>query len=234
MSGTSVGVVVAVRDGERYLAEALESVLAQQPAPDEVVVVDDGSRDGTAEVLRRYRARLRIVSQAAIGQAAALNRGVAETRCDLLSFCDADDLWAPQRLERQLDALASDPTVDGVGGLIEQFSSPDAPEIARRVRVDTAPVAASLLGALLVRRTAFAVLGGFDNGLGICAPMDWVARARTGGVRLSAVDHVVLRRRIHPANQGLLRAEQARGELLRVARRDRERRRAPRGLTTTP
>jgi glycosyltransferase involved in cell wall biosynthesis len=223
MSLPSVAVVVAVRDGERYLAETLDSILAQHPAPDDVVVVDDGSEDGTLEVLRRAPVGVRVLRQGRRGLGSALNRGISSTDADVVGFCDADDLWTLGKLAYQLAALADDPTVDGVGGLVEQFASPDLPDISNRVRVDTTPIAAPLLAALLVRRATLASLGGFDEQIDN-PNIDWISRARTSGYRFATVDHVVLRRRIHDANWSLINAEKSRASLLRVARHDRERR----------
>jgi len=223
MSGPTVAVVVAVRDGERYLAETLDSILAHQPAPDDLVVVDDGSEDGTLEVLRRAPVGLRVLRQERRGVGSALNRGIRAIDADVVGFCDADDLWPPGKLAHQLAALAGDPTVDGVGGLVEQFASPDLPDISRRVRVDTTPTAGLVLGALLVRRATLASLGEFDEQIDN-PHIDWMSRARTSGTRFATVDHVVLRRRIHDANWGLVNAERSRASLLRAARRDRERR----------
>lgn len=223
MSRPPVSVVMPVRDGERYIAEALDSILSQDPPPDEVVVVDDGSQDQTAALAQRAGRRVRVVQQARIGSGSALNRGIVEARSEIIGFCDADDLWMPGKLDRQLEALETDPAAAGVGGLVEQFVSPDAPELVGRVRLRTDPMAADLLGALLVRRSAFDAIGTFnerfDNPL-----VDWISRARVIGIRFLSVDEVVLRRRIHGANWSIVHREKSRSSLLRIARLDRERR----------
>ena len=218
MSRPTVSVVVAVRDGERYLAESLESVLGQDPAPDQVVVVDDGSTDGTNDVLVQFGAAVHVVRQGPLGQAHAFNRGVAESTSDLVGFCDADDLWAPHRLARQLDALAEHPHASAVGGLLEQFESPDTPGAASGVRMQVVPEAAMLLATLLIRRETFDRLGLFDTQYEIHTGIDWVALLRAAGLEIPVIDNVVLRRRIHGENLGIRRPERARTELLRVAR----------------
>src|SRR5581483_1891458 len=118
-----VSVVIPVRDGERYLMAALDSVLVQDPRPDEMIVVDDGSTDDTAALLTERSAPVRSVRQEPRGQAAALNRGIEESTGDVIGFCDADDLWAPGKQARQLAVLRSDPECDGVFGLVQQFVS---------------------------------------------------------------------------------------------------------------
>lgn len=102
----TVSVVVAAYDAERFLADALDSVAAQTAPPFETVVVDDGSTDRTAEVAARHPLGVRLVRQANAGSAAARNRGVAEARGTHVAFLDADDVWLPHKLARQLAALA--------------------------------------------------------------------------------------------------------------------------------
>jgi glycosyltransferase involved in cell wall biosynthesis len=221
VSGPAVSVVVAVRDGERYLAEALDSVLGQRPAPAEVVVVDDGSTDGTADVLARYGDAVRVERQPASGLAAALNRGVATADGDVVGFCDADDRWLPGKLAAQLDAFATG--VDAVGGLVTEFLSPDAPDLASRVRVDPRPQRARLLAALLLTAGLVDRVGPFDPSLRHGANVDWISRADALGMHLVWVDVPVVQRRIHAANMGHDTAP-ARADLLRVLRRDRRRR----------
>src|SRR5436305_9045125 len=103
MPDSVVSVIMAVRDGERYIAEALESVFAQTRPPDEVIVVDDGSKDGTVGIARRFPVRL--VSRAADGVSAARNAGLEVARGDLIAFIDHDDRWLPRKVERQVAYL---------------------------------------------------------------------------------------------------------------------------------
>src|SRR5690349_2600271 len=99
MSAPLVSVVIPVFDGEAYLAAAIESALAKTYARVEVIVVDDGSTDGSASVAARYDVRL--VRQSNRGVSAACNAGVEAARGELIAFLDADDLWPPERLEIQ-------------------------------------------------------------------------------------------------------------------------------------
>jgi glycosyltransferase involved in cell wall biosynthesis len=104
-----VSVVVPSFDRVELVQRALRSVLAQSVSPGEIVVVDDGSRDGTAEVVRESFPQVRLVRQRHAGVSAARNRGIAEARGRWLAFLDSDDEWRPRKLERQLAALASRP-----------------------------------------------------------------------------------------------------------------------------
>jgi glycosyltransferase involved in cell wall biosynthesis len=105
MRQATVSVVIPVCNNEAYIAAAVRSVLAQTRPPTEIIVVDDGSTDGTASALEPYRSSVKYVYQQNRGEPAARNRGVREAKSEHVAFLDADDLWLPTKLELQLDYL---------------------------------------------------------------------------------------------------------------------------------
>ena len=109
MTGPLVSVIVPVHNGARFLAAALDSVAAQDYGSMEIVVVDDGSSDNSAEIAASYRVRL--LQQPNRGVAEARNAGVAESSGELLAFLDQDDLWLERKVSRQVAALEADPTL---------------------------------------------------------------------------------------------------------------------------
>lgn len=225
----NVAVIIPVRDGERYLAEALYSVLAQTNAPGDVVVVDDGSTDRTVAAAERYAPRVRCISQPAAGIGAARNRGVAEARGEYLAFLDGDDVWPVDRLERQLAAFAAEPRPDLVFGHIEQFVSPelDAATSAELVCPDR-PQPAFLANTMLMPRAVWDRVGPFSTTAVRSEFLDWLLRAREKGLRETMVNDVVLRRRLHAANHGRVQHEAAR-EYVVTLKRGLDRRRAAGG-----
>jgi glycosyltransferase involved in cell wall biosynthesis len=218
----AIAVVIPVRDGERHLAEALESVLAQDLAPREIVVVDDGSTDRSAEVARAAGPRVRVVSQEAQGAGAARNRGVAETASPWIAFLDADDRWLPGKLRRQHEALAEAAGAAACVSYLRQFFSP---ELGR----EDVPQPEYLLGlspsCLLVAREAFLATGGYSTALRAAEAADWWVRFEAGGPSVVRLEEVLVERRIHGRNTGIVRAD-ARPEFLRLAKRALDRRRA--------
>src|SRR5690349_4969777 len=123
-----VSVVIAAYNTEAYIGEALESVLSQDWRPFEVIVVDDGSTDGTADVVKRF-GRVRYIWQENAGPGAARNTAIAASDGDLIAITDSDDLVAPGRLSLQARYLIDHPEVDAVLGRQEWLHAP--PGLAR-------------------------------------------------------------------------------------------------------
>ena len=118
-----ISVIMPAYNAERYVASALDSVLAQTLSPHEIVVIDDGSTDGTSAVLETYVPRIRLARQRNSGPSAALNRAVGLAEGDCLALIDADDLWVPEKLEIQSAALSANSELEAVFGAIQQFVS---------------------------------------------------------------------------------------------------------------
>ena len=110
MGALSVSVIVPTHDRHGLLPRALDSIAAQTRAPLEVIVVDDGSKDGTAAMLRRDYPDVVLIEQAHGGVSGARNRGIENSRGDWIAFLDSDDEWLPEKLARQHAALETDPT----------------------------------------------------------------------------------------------------------------------------
>jgi glycosyltransferase involved in cell wall biosynthesis len=225
----NVGVVIPVRDGERYVAEAIESVLAQSRSACDVVVVDDGSSDGTPAVAAGYAPRVRCISQPASGIGAARNRGVEAVRGELLTFLDGDDVWPRDRLERQLSAFARRPAPDVVFGHVRQFVSPDLDETDRAGLVCPAEAQPAVLAnTMLLPRSVWERVGPFSTEAVRSEFLDWLLRARELALREVILDDVVLLRRLHAFNHGRVRQDSA-GEYAVTLKRALDRRRAREG-----
>jgi glycosyltransferase involved in cell wall biosynthesis len=113
----AVTVLIDTYNHERFIEEALVSVLEQDfPRADtEVLVVDDGSTDRTAEIVRKFEPRVRLIRKTNGGQASAFNAGIPEARGEIVAFLDGDDWWAPNKLSRVMQAMGADPAVGILG-----------------------------------------------------------------------------------------------------------------------
>jgi glycosyltransferase involved in cell wall biosynthesis len=196
-----VSVVLPVRNGERYLGPAIESVLAQSEPPEELIVVDDGSTDGSGDLARSFGAPVRVIGQPPTGGAAATNRGIAAARGALLAFIDADDLWLPDKMAWQLAALRASPDLGLVFGHVQQFVSEDLPpEEQRRIVCPPAPMPGRSALTMLATRAALAAAGAFDPQFATGYFVDWYMRAMDARVASSMLPEVVARRRLHADN----------------------------------
>jgi glycosyltransferase involved in cell wall biosynthesis len=120
-----VSVIIPVRDGERYLAEAIESVLRQTCPVLEVIVVDNGSKDRSRRVAEQFGGPVQVVSEPIPGAARARNAGLRVASGELVAFLDADDLWKPSKLAKQAGVLDRQPEIDLVFTTMKDFISPE-------------------------------------------------------------------------------------------------------------
>lgn len=189
----TVSVIIPTFNRGQLVMAAVESVLSQGISGVEVIVVDDGSTDGTRELFQEHRPGVRYVYQQNGGVSAARNRGVVESSAKLIAFLDSDDLWAPGKLRAQLDRVTSDGVLSfqGVGwfvdtdedtSLLKQVSQViwpriDADGFVVDAVLDVAEGRYFHLGTMLCTRAAFLEVGFFDPALSMGEDEDWFSRA---------------------------------------------------------
>jgi glycosyltransferase involved in cell wall biosynthesis len=222
-----VSCVIPVHNGARFLGETLENVLAQTLPPAEVIVVDDGSTDATANVAKSFGAKIDYVFQSNAGAAAARNRGAARATGELLAFQDADDLWHEEKLARQAARFAARPELDvsichirnvWVAELANEEASLKGSALARDRPGYTAQ-------ALMLRRSTFERIGTLDESILHRDATDWLTRAIHLDAVLEVMPDVLVFRRIHEANMSRRRGADDEAEMLALARAMIERRR---------
>jgi glycosyltransferase involved in cell wall biosynthesis len=199
MRDCRVSVIMPAYNGERFIVEALDSIRRQQHRALEIIVVDDGSTDGTAEILAGA-ADVNCIRQDNRGAASARNRGIEIATGDVIAFLDADDLWTARKFPRQLECLLADPSADVVRGRTQRIV--EVRDGAHAPRWEPAGEAwdALSLGSSIVRRTAFARVGPFDPKLARNEDVDWFIRAKEIGLRMIVHDDVVQLYRRHEHN----------------------------------
>lgn len=209
-----VSVVIPAYNAERYVAEAIESVLAQTRPADEIVVVDDGSTDRTPAILDRLKPRILVVRQENSGPAAALNTAISRATGDHLAFNDADDLWVPEKLARQCALMSERPAIDAVFGAVRQFTSPDWRHEAPALEPFQQEQRGVCKAAMLIRRSSFNRIGPFDESFRIVDFVGWYGRAVLQSLRIHMLPEVLVLRRIHADNMGRAQRGAERSETL--------------------
>jgi glycosyltransferase involved in cell wall biosynthesis len=199
MISDRVSVVIPVFNAETFLGEAIESVLAQTHPAHEIIVVDDGSTDGSGEVAARYPVTL--LRQQNRGVSDARNLGVCHTTGDYLAFLDADDVWLPSKTEDQLKALDANPEAGFVLGYIRHFFEADTPPhwFKRSVEIPEEPGFGPPVW--LIRRAVWEEVGPLESGTRGGEDLDWLTRANDLGVKYFMLPKLVMLRRVHEGNQ---------------------------------
>lgn len=211
MNNTSlISVVIPVYNGDKYLAEAIESVLSQTDFELEIIVVDDGSTDNTARVAESFGSSVRYYHQIKAGPGAARNKGVSLAQGNYISFLDADDLWTENKMKRQWMAFEADPYLDMAFGHIQQFYSPELTQAEKdRINIPFAIMPGHHASAMLIKKESFLRVGLFKEEFGEF--IDWYARAMELNLKSIMLPDVLVKRRIHRSNLGISQRDQRSG-----------------------
>ena len=181
-----VSVIVPAYNLEGVIGEALASIEAQTRAPQEIIVVDDGSSDKTPALLaQRAQAdrRYRILRSARRGPSGARNIGLSAATGDIIAFLDGDDAWPRDKIERQMKRLSAPDQPDVVSGLTSRFADPD-PANPAPARAEAPGLPGVCLGASLFRRGVFDRVGNFDESLSYSEDHDLMFRVREAGLKV--------------------------------------------------
>jgi glycosyltransferase involved in cell wall biosynthesis len=185
----TISAVVAAYQAEQWIAEALQAILGQTRPPDEVIVVDDGSTDGTAEVLERFADRVKIVRRANGGCPAAFNTAFSHATGDFVALCGSDDVWVPEKLEWQMETIERHPEVDVLcgdarlfGRVEGSYSKPPGTGVLDSAALTEALYRANIICApsVVIRRSLFEALGPFVENFGADDYEYWMRCLRAG------------------------------------------------------
>lgn len=191
-----ISVIIPVHNGDSFIAEAIESVFAQDYRPLELIVVDDGSTDRTREIVKGFPLA-NLQEQSHQGAGVARNAGVRAAKGDLIAFLDADDLWMPGKLSRQWETLQAHPEVDAIFAHVQEFRDGSAAALGT-------PLPGPMPGTMLIRRSAFEQVGWFDEDPQTLEGIDWYLRAMEGSLQAQMLPDVFYRRRIHGKNRSIV------------------------------
>ena len=201
MSNKLISTIIPTYNREKYIAEAIDSVLSQDYPNKEIIVVDDGSTDNTREIVAKYGSQVKCIHKENSGVALTRNLGVASANGDLIAWIDSDDYYLSEKLSVQAKYLDEHPEADIVFTKYENFVEGEVtPEIAARLAAETDN--RYYMAASLTRRSLFGEIGNYDEKYKIGSDSDWIFRAKI--VYGKNLDHYIdvpyYRRRFHTSN----------------------------------
>ncbi|HEX4298232.1 MAG TPA: glycosyltransferase family A protein [Devosia sp.] len=213
-------VVIPAYNAGRFIADAVRSALAQTQPPVRVIVVDDGSTDAIEGTIASLGSRVHLVRQEHSGPGAATTRGIGMVETGLLATLDADDIWLPGKLARQIDTLEADPNLAGVFGRLANFRGD--PESADYGHPYDGWSRTTMLVRTEIARAVGPVIDPPDSG----DMVDWLARLREAGHRLSMLPEILALRRVHEDSMTFRGRHEVAAGYISVARAAMLRRRA--------
>lgn len=201
MTQPLVTVIVPVYNGEKYLSDTLEKIFDQTYQPIEIIVIDDGSTDRSAGIVKSYP-KVRYVYQENRGVAAARNHGIELANGKFIAFSDQDDLWKSEKLEKQMRYLLAHPEVMFVISKRKLLLQPGVErpywlkeELLHSENVDYSP------SSIVSRSSVFEKIGTFNPKFENASDADWFFRANDARIPKGIVPEVLYTKRIHEGNQ---------------------------------
>jgi glycosyltransferase involved in cell wall biosynthesis len=195
LAAPMVSVIIPIFNGAAFLSEAINNIKQQSFQPQEIIIVDDGSTDETANIAAEFKDSVNYIYQSNQGPAAARNKGLEIARGDLIGFLDVDDRWSKNNLSAMLAFFSISPATDVAIGKLRLW----------RVKEDLSeefsePLQLFNIGSALFRKNVFDKVGMFDPALRYGEDVDWFMRARERKVSMVFLDHISLFYQMHQTN----------------------------------
>jgi glycosyltransferase involved in cell wall biosynthesis len=203
MNHPLVSAIIVVKNGERYLARAIESILAQTYNPYEIIIVDGGSTDKTEQIAKSFPT-VRYLQQTSRGIANAYNQGIEAAQGEFIAFLSHDDTWTQHKLRTQVNYLVEHPEIQYSVAKVKFFleeghSIPPGfrPELLEGEHMGY------IMETLVARKTLFEVIGQLNERFSVAEDVDWFARAKDNKIPVAAIPEVLLHKRVHDTNLSL-------------------------------
>lgn len=196
-SSASISVIVPVYNGQKFIKDALKSIKSQTISPLEIIVIDDGSVDASAEIVKSIEG-VTYLYQENKGAAAARNNGIKKAKGKYLAFLDHDDIWYPNKLELQLNCMNKNPELDAIYCLIENSNfnvKSSSFQDAEHAITGYTPV------SMLIKKTSMLKIGLFNTDSKV-ESFEWALRAHEAGLQNEVLQKKLVKRRIHSSNKG--------------------------------
>ena len=229
MNGNLVSVILPVFNAEKYVEEAIKSVLCQTYQDIELICVNDKSTDNSLSLLESFGNKIIFINnENNCGTAESRNKGLRLARGEFLAFIDNDDIWESNKLELQMNHFNNNPDVDICVSYMKSFLSPELSGNVMNLRFcPPDPIPGYIPSTIMVKKTAFEKVGYFDSRWENGESIDWLFKAKKAGLNFGIVDDVLVKRRIHETNKGVLASSTSKREYLKIIRESLARRKNP-------
>lgn len=202
-----VSVIIPVYNGEKFVASSIESALKQTYYPVEIIVINDGSIDGTQEILNQFEGKIIVIQQKNAGQADARNHGLTIARGKYIALLDSDDLFVPEKLEKQISFLKKGnldmvctnfETIDASNTKLKNISAPQFHSSNALTTFITGNFICT--STLLFKKEWIQKVGNFDTNMKGTEDGDLWFRMLVNGARLEVIPELLVQYRVHAEN----------------------------------
>ncbi|MDG2383310.1 MAG: glycosyltransferase [Pirellulaceae bacterium] len=227
-----VSVMIPVFNGSRFLGQTIDSVLAQKWQALEILVVDDGSSDDSAEIAEGYGSSVRCIRRSHAGIGAARNVAIAESTHSYLLPLDSDDLLTADSIQIRMQQIQQYANCELLVGCFTSFGDFDSPSNSPgQYVVPQGPQRGHVAGTSLIQRSLFDKIGRFDESLTSGCDLEWFMRCKEQGIAIQFIDNILMRRRIHGRNHSLQPDPDSVSNRLKFLKRSLERKKKTDGVS---
>ena len=203
MSNPLVSIILAVKNGEKYLDFAIKSILKQTFQDYEIIVIDGKSQDRTPKIAQSYP-QIRYYYQQGQGVADAYNVGIEKAKGEILAFISHDDLWSIDKLDIQVNYLQNHPEIKYTVAKVKFFLEPgEAIPSGFRPELLTGEHTGFIMETLVVRKELFKIIGNFNSNYHVAEDVDWFSRVKDAVIPHKVIERVLLYKRVHNTNISL-------------------------------
>jgi glycosyltransferase involved in cell wall biosynthesis len=226
MNNNFVSIIIPVFNAEKYVAEAIRSVLSQTYKNIELICINDKSTDNSLSILESFGNKIILVdNEDNCGTAESRNKGIRLARGEFLAFIDNDDVWESNKLDVQMHQFRNNPDLDVSFSYMQCFISPEISEQVKMLRYcPPDPMPGYIPSTILVKRTSFEKVGYFESKWKNGESVAWMFKAIEAGLNFGVVDEVLVKRRIHETNKSVLASSTSQSEYFKIIRESLERR----------
>lgn len=215
-----ISCIITSFNSDEFIAEALNSIKEQTYKNIEIIVADGGSTDNTRGIVEKFNSGIKFFTRENTGPATTRNLGLRNARGNYIAFLDADDLWHPKKLEKQMNYFDENPGTDLCITYAEMFWSQELKEEKDfyKDHLRTKPIPGYATTTLLAKKSVFRKTGEFNDNFWFSDATDWFIRVKELGLKLKVIEEPLTFHRMHESNLTKRRSDESRDEFLRLVK----------------